>query len=137
MARDFETLMKDVKGMHEALMAKTPVRYLRTHATFSNDTKKGGQVVKFNADGTYTYDFNKVNNIYKAYLDNGIKPIVEFDFFPDKFAKSLGSDVNTEGFKGKTAEPRSWEEWETGIGHSKHSDNIPTNLAGHLLEIIN
>jgi hypothetical protein len=25
MARDFETLMKDVKGMHEALMAKTPV----------------------------------------------------------------------------------------------------------------
>lgn len=88
------------------------VRYLRTHATFSNDAKKGGQVVKFNADGSYPYDFNKVNNIYKSYLAYGIKPIVEFDFFPDKFAKSLGSDVNTEGFKGKTAEPRSWEEWE-------------------------
>ena len=36
------------------------VRYLRTHATFSNDTKKGGDVIKFNTDGTYTYDFSKV-----------------------------------------------------------------------------
>ena len=88
------------------------VRYLRTHATFSNDTKKGGEVVRFNTDGTYTYDFSKVNKIYKSYLANGIKPIVEFDFFPDNFAKPLGSDINTEGFKGKTAEPRSWEEWE-------------------------
>ena len=25
----------------------------------------------------------------------------------------------------------------TGISHSKHSDNIPTNLPGHFLEVLN
>lgn len=88
------------------------IRYLRTHATFSNNNQTGGQVVRFNTDGSYEYDFTKVNRVFHEYLKAGIKPIVEFDFFPNGFAKSLGKDTNDEGFTGKNGEPRDWTEWE-------------------------
>lgn len=87
------------------------IKYLRTHATFS-DTPEGGKIVTRNADGSYTYDFSKINNTYRNYLAHGVRPIVEFDFFPNGFAKPLGNDTNSEGFKGKNAEPYNWGEWE-------------------------
>jgi xylan 1,4-beta-xylosidase len=88
------------------------IRYLRTHATFSNK-KNGGEVVRWSADKkTYQYDFTKINTVIELYLKHGIKPIIEFDFFPDNFAKPLGSSVNVEGFKGSDGEPLDWDEWE-------------------------
>ncbi|PRD47746.1 GH39 family glycosyl hydrolase [Sphingobacterium haloxyli] len=88
------------------------IKYLRTHFTFSNDSIRGGNVVVHRQDGTYTYDFSKVNNTFRTYLAHGVKPIIEFDFFPNGFAKSLGDNINSEGFVGRNAEPRDWDEWE-------------------------
>jgi xylan 1,4-beta-xylosidase len=88
------------------------ISYLRTHATFSNK-QNGGEVVRWSADKkNYQYDFTKINTVIELYLKHGIKPIIEFDFFPDNFAKPLGSSVNVEGFKGSNGEPKDWDEWE-------------------------
>lgn len=88
------------------------IRYLRTHATFSNK-KNGGEVVRWSTDKkSYHYDFSKINSVIELYLKHGIKPIIEFDFFPDDFAKPLGNNVNAEGFKGNNGEPKDWGEWE-------------------------
>ena len=87
------------------------IKYIRSHFTFNSDDK-GGQIVVYDPDGKYHYDFSKINHTFQNYLTHGIKPIVEFDFFPDNFAKPLGNDTNNEGFTGKNAQPRDWLEWE-------------------------
>jgi hypothetical protein len=35
------------------------------------------------ADGTADYDFSRVNRTFREYVSRGMKPVVEFDFFPD------------------------------------------------------
>jgi len=85
--------------------------YARVHCTFS-DEHRGGKVIVRHADGTYDYDFSIVNSTFQQYVAHGMKPIVEFDFFPDGFAKPLGGGENSEGFDSRNAEPKDWNEWE-------------------------
>lgn len=91
------------------------VKYIRTHFTFSNDPLEGGNIVVFHEDGSYHYDFSRVNHAFRCYIEHGMRPIVEFGFFPKGFAKSLGGGLNSEGFNSRQAEPRDWNEWETLI----------------------
>lgn len=88
------------------------VRYVRTHFTFTNHPLVGGNVVVFDEDGGYHYDFSRVNRAFRFYLDHGVKPIVEFDFFPKGFSIPLGDGMNSEGFNSRHAMPRDWDEWE-------------------------
>jgi xylan 1,4-beta-xylosidase len=97
------------------------ITYLRSHNTFDDDPEKGGHVIHYNDDGSYTYDFSIVNRTYREYLKYGLKPIVEFDFFPNGFVKSLknagnsdesAQQKNDEGFDTRRGEPKNWKEWE-------------------------
>ena len=96
------------------------MRYLRTHYTFSNRTGQdviaggaiGGNVVSIDGDGAVSYDFSIVNRTFGEYIRRGLKPIVEFDFFPDGMTTGFDHVVNDEGFEFRSGEPKDWNEWE-------------------------
>jgi xylan 1,4-beta-xylosidase len=96
------------------------VRYFRTHYTFNNratgDEKAGGSicgnVVFKDQDGNTRYDFSKVNKTFHEYVRRGMKPIVEFDYYPDGFSKSSSRNVNDEALEARSGPPVSWEEWQ-------------------------
>ena len=102
------------------MQEKQSCTYFRTHYTFSNsnsnDKRAGGsicgQVLSIDENGKRTYDFDKVNSAFKEYVKRGMKPIVEFDFFPDRMAQEFGAGENDEGFVGKEGEPKDWAVWE-------------------------
>ncbi len=96
------------------------VRYFRTHYTFSNrasgDLKAGGSicgnVVSRDRKGTLQYNFSKVNETFREYVKRGMKPIVEFDYYPDGFSKKSSQNLNDEGLEASSGPPVSWEEWQ-------------------------
>jgi xylan 1,4-beta-xylosidase len=101
--------------------AKQSLRYFRTHFTFdtteSDDVPGvavGGDVVKRGPTGELIYDFSKVNQTYREYVQRGMKPIVEFGFFPDGFARDFGPlrADNREGQHEREAVPKDWDQWE-------------------------
>ncbi len=97
------------------------MRYMRTHYTFSNKVKLdkaaggpiGGNVAIIDDKGNIHYDFSIINQTFHQYVKNGIKPIVEFDFFPDGMSADFEMNINDEGFGFKVGAPRDWQEWET------------------------
>jgi xylan 1,4-beta-xylosidase len=91
------------------------VKYIRTHFTFTTHPRHGGNVVVYDNDTVYHYDFSRLNRVFRYYLDHGVKPIVEFDFFPKGFSVPFGDGLNSEGFNSRHAEPRDWNEWENLI----------------------
>jgi len=101
--------------------AKQSLRYFRTHFTFdkteSDDVPGavvGGDVVRRGPAGELIYDFSKVNQTYREYVRRGMKPIVEFGFFPDGFARDFGPPRadNREGEHEREAVPKDWAQWE-------------------------
>jgi xylan 1,4-beta-xylosidase len=96
------------------------VKYFRTHNTFSNrstgDKKAGGnicgKVLTIDEKGQYHYDFSIVNKTFKEYVKRGMKPIVEFDFYPDGFNAKSASKTNDELFESHDGPPVSWEKWQ-------------------------
>ena len=80
------------------------VRYFRTHYTFNNrahgDLKAGGSicgnVVSRDGEGVLQYNFSKVNETFREYVKRGMKPIVEFDGYPDGFSRNTAQNVNDE-----------------------------------------
>jgi xylan 1,4-beta-xylosidase len=95
------------------------IKYLRTHCTFSNhdpgDAKFGGnicgRVMTIKEDGTATYDFTHVNRTFHEYVKRGMKPIVEFDFFPDGLCGSKQEQANDEGFATYAGLIKHWNLW--------------------------
>jgi xylan 1,4-beta-xylosidase len=94
--------------------------YLRSHFTFNNSSPKGdakaggnicGRVMTFAEDGTPVYDFTHVNNTFQEYVKRGMKPIVEFDFFPDGLCVTEEEVANDEGFSAVTGEIKDWGLW--------------------------
>lgn len=96
------------------------VRYFRTHYTFNNrargDKKAGGgicgNIVSRDSDGNIQYDFSKVNKTFREYVKRGMKPIVEFDYYPDGFSEKSSRNVNDESLEAKSGSPVSWEDWQ-------------------------
>ena len=94
--------------------------YFRTHYTFSNNTGRDklaegsicGRVLVYDEHGNPHYDFSVVNKTFKEYVKRGMKPIVEFDFFPDHMARDFESSPNDEDFAAKEGEPNDWKAWE-------------------------
>lgn len=95
------------------------VTYFRTHYTFNNqsgaDKKAGGsvcgKVVTIDDQGITHYDFSTVNKTFREYVKRGMKPIVEFDFYPDDFA-AKGKSLNDESFESNEGLPANWEKWQ-------------------------
>ncbi len=96
------------------------MRYFRTHYTFNNrapgDEKAGGNicgnVVFKDQDGNVRYDFSTVNKTFHEYVRRGMKPIVEFDYYPDGFSQSSSRNVNDEALEARSGPPVSWKEWQ-------------------------
>ncbi len=89
------------------------ISYLRSHNSLGRgEDGTGGDVVRYRADGSHYFDFTIVNRTFDEYVKRGIKPVVEFDFFPEGWAKRLGGEPNSEGFNARTGEPLDWGEWE-------------------------
>ncbi len=96
------------------------IQYIRSHFTFNNqdataDKKAGGnvcgQVMSFGTDGTVSYDFSRVNRTFQEYVKRGMKPIVEFDFFPDGMCYDEQEAANDEGFSIKSGLIKDWGLW--------------------------
>lgn len=96
------------------------VKYYRTHYTFNNrapgDKKAGGNicgnVVSRDQNGSLQYDFSKVNKTFHEYVSRGMKPIVEFDYYPDGFAKNSLQNKNDEALEARSGAPVNWDEWQ-------------------------
>lgn len=92
-------------------------RYVRNHYTFNHEIRSGvrcgGDVYSENENGEPIYDFAWINGVYRKFVENGMKPIVELDFLPDKLAGPSG-DVSQEGTAEKYNNrfyPKDWTKW--------------------------
>lgn len=100
--------------------SKQSVKYYRTHYTFNNrapgDKKAGGnicgEVVSVAEDGTISYNFSKINKTFQELVKRGMKPIVEFDYYPDGYAQNSAQESNDEALEAKSGPPVSWERWQ-------------------------
>ena len=96
------------------------VKYFRTHNTFSNrsagDKKANGsicgKVLTVDENGQYHYDFSIVNKTFREYVKRGMKPIVEFDFYPDGYNAKSATKTNDELFESHDGPQVSWEKWQ-------------------------
>jgi hypothetical protein len=114
--------------------ARGTIQYLRAHFTFSNrdpaDARFGGsicgRVMTIREDGTATYDFSHVNRTFREYVKRGMKPIVEFDFFPDGLCWSEQEQANDEGFATYSELIKRWDLW-TDLLH-RFMGNLEANF---------
>ena len=96
------------------------VRYFRTHYTFSDHTvvekRAGGnvcgRVIRRGTDGKISYDFSLVNRTFREYVKRGMKPIVEFDYYPDGYSASTQASRNDESLEARTGAPADWGQWQ-------------------------
>jgi xylan 1,4-beta-xylosidase len=96
------------------------IRYYRTHYTFNNrarvDNRAGGNVcgdvVHKGEDGNDHYDFSRVNRTFHEYVKRGMKPIVEFDYYPDGFSAHSAQSRNDEALEERTGPPANWAQWQ-------------------------
>ena len=60
---------------------------------------RGQNVYSEDQDGNPVYDFSNINKVFKSYVENGIKPIVEYDYLPELLINNLveSSRGNDEG----------------------------------------
>lgn len=91
--------------------------YLRSHHTFNQDLKhgviRGQNVYSEDPEGHPIYDFSNLNKVFRAYVENGLKPIVEYDYLPDALSRdkkgvSVGND---EGMTMINTGPNDWKKW--------------------------
>ena len=92
-------------------------RYLRSHHTFNKDLKhgviRGQNVYSEDQDGNPIYDFSNVNKVFQSYVENGIKPIVEYDYLPELLTNNVveSSRGNDEGMTIINTGPNDWDKW--------------------------
>ena len=92
-------------------------RYLRSHHTFNQDFKhgviRGQNVYSEDLNGNPIYDFTHLNKVFKAYVENGIKPIVEYDYLPEELTlkRDKVSKGNDEGMTMINTGPKDWRKW--------------------------
>ena len=92
-------------------------RYLRSHHTFNKDLKhgviRGQNVYSEDQDGNPIYDFSNINKVFQSYVENGIKPIVEYDYLPELLINNVveSSSGNDEGMTIINTGPNDWKKW--------------------------
>ncbi len=91
--------------------------YLRSHHTFNQDIKNGGirgqNVYNEDLMGNPIYDFSNLNKVFRAYVENGIKPIVEYDYLPEQLINDQREAFrgNDEGMTMTNTGPNDWKKW--------------------------
>lgn len=91
--------------------ARNVFRYARLHNIFTSSegdrrgaSNAGGDVVIDNGDGTYSYDWTRVDNLFDTIVSCNITPLVELGFMP----KVLSSQPNEEP---ERHIPENWDGW--------------------------
>ena len=79
--------------------------YVRAHAILHDDNNVVGRAV----DGSLTFDFSVVDELYDQILGIGIRPIVELSFMPAVLARDPNETVFE--YRGIISPPRDWSEW--------------------------
>src|SRR5262249_21489650 len=97
-ADEFEAALRRV---HDDL----GVAYVRAHAILHDDVG----VVSRAADGTLSYDFDRVDAIYDKLDDIGLRPVVELSFMPAVLARDPSQTVFT--YHGIISPPADWSQW--------------------------
>lgn len=113
----WETLRPEGQSLLDRMEQKKTCRYLRCHYTFSDifkwNAQLGGQVYTEDEDGKPIYNFNTINKCFAEYVKRGIKPIVEYDFIPEKICYTSDNQVKEleEGLKVNLRGPADWNKW--------------------------
>lgn len=91
--------------------------YLRSHHTFNQDLKhgviRGQNVYDEDQEGKPIYNFSNLNKVFHSYVENGIKPIVEYDYIPNHLINKItqSSKGNDEGMTIINTGPNDWKKW--------------------------
>jgi xylan 1,4-beta-xylosidase len=93
------------------------VRAVRAHGILCDDLGVYREV-----DGSPSYDFSRVDEVYDLLMSLGLRPVVELSFMPADLARDPGKTVFTYG--AIISPPRDWDRWA----------ELVTRLVRHLAE---
>lgn len=77
---------------------------VRFHGLFHSDMF----VHRRNADGSVTYNFQYIDEVFDRLLDIGVRPFIELGFCPEDMARSSDSIF---WWRGRSAPPKDYDEW--------------------------
>ena len=99
--------------------AVTDFRYVRFHAIFDDDVG----IFNLDAAGHPVYNFSYIDQIYDGLLANGVRPLVELSFMPQKMASDPAA-IGSFFYKENISPPRDYKQW----------DDMLQAFATHLIE---
>jgi xylan 1,4-beta-xylosidase len=108
-------LRRENKLAHDTL----GMRYIRAHGILMDDPS----VYTEDARGTPEYHWEKVDRIYDALREDGLKPFVELSFMPAALA-AYPHDRNVFKYRGNSSPPKDYGKWE----------GLVSALAQHLID---
>ena len=103
-------LRDDYRKDLEAVHAATGFGYIRFHGIFDRDVG----LVQRGADGTISYNFSYVDQIYDGLLERGVKPFVELSFMPPELTSDPKA-LQEFWYHPNIAPPKSYAEWDAMI----------------------
>jgi xylan 1,4-beta-xylosidase len=86
-------------------------RYLRFHGLYHDD-----MCVCRRVDGKLLFNWQYLDDLFDFLLESGVRPFVEFGFFPKEIAKP--SDVHCFWWKGNVTPPEDFTEWNQLVEQS-------------------
>ena len=104
------------ESLLKRMQEKETCRFMRNHHTLSSLVKDGypdagGEVYSEDQDGRPVYHFEKINRIFRKYLEYGVKPVVELDFLPDALCRCAARGGEEEGIYLNRSYPNDWNKW--------------------------
>ena len=84
----------------------TDFSYIRFHAIFHDEVG----IYDEDKSGQPFYNFSYVDQIYDGLLANGVRPLVEIGFMPNKLAAT--NAIHTFWYKPNVSPPKDWERWD-------------------------
>ena len=89
-----------------AVKQSTDFSYVRFHAIFHDEVG----VYDEDKNGQPLYNFSYVDQIYDGLLANGVRPLVEISFMPNKLAAS--NAIHSFWYKPNVSPPKDWDRWD-------------------------
>ncbi|MDR3764326.1 MAG: glycosyl hydrolase family 39 [Acidobacteriota bacterium] len=90
-----------------AVKQVTDFRYVRFHAILLDELG----VYNEDEHGAPIYNFTYVDQVYDGLLANGVRPVVEIGFMPQKLSADSKA-IHPFWYKQNVAPPKSWERWD-------------------------
>jgi xylan 1,4-beta-xylosidase len=101
-----ENYRKDLNEVHD----QVGMRYVRFHGIFDDEVG----VYDEDAKGAPVYNFSYVDQIYDGLLAQGVRPLVEISFMPEKLAARQA--IQDFWYKPNVSPPKDYAKWDMLIG---------------------